>query len=166
MLCRTVNEHLPTALDATSEPPPLFDGTTRFTLLSLFVNSFFLFVRITVFSMPLFRMFSLFYTIYAKMDLDLFVFFCFFLQRLYISYTCPFAQRVWITRNYKVIFMTFCPLCSHFLIRLVASNFDNKIDPSALMGSYLLFAFLGIVLHSIFMLLNILSCRDYMTILN
>ncbi|KAL5082429.1 hypothetical protein RYX36_010850 [Vicia faba] len=22
-------------------------------------------------------------------------------ERLYISYTCPFAQRVWITRNYK-----------------------------------------------------------------
>uniref|UniRef100_A0A7N2R8D8 Glutathione S-transferase n=1 Tax=Quercus lobata TaxID=97700 RepID=A0A7N2R8D8_QUELO len=26
---KTVNEHLPTPLDATSEPPPLFDGTTR-----------------------------------------------------------------------------------------------------------------------------------------
>ncbi|CAK8571533.1 unnamed protein product [Lathyrus sativus] len=39
----------PPPLTSTSEPPPLFDGTTR----------------------------------------------------LYISYTCPFAQRVWITRNYK-----------------------------------------------------------------
>ncbi|GAB2235713.1 hypothetical protein Droror1_Dr00026152 [Drosera rotundifolia] len=44
-----VVEHLPPALTASSEPPPLFDGTTR----------------------------------------------------LYISYVCPFAQRVWITRNYK-----------------------------------------------------------------
>ncbi|XP_043690134.1 glutathione S-transferase L3-like isoform X2 [Telopea speciosissima] len=40
---------LPPALDSTSNPPSIFDGTTR----------------------------------------------------LYISYTCPFAQRVWITRNCK-----------------------------------------------------------------
>ncbi|KAK7345622.1 hypothetical protein VNO77_16229 [Canavalia gladiata] len=40
---------LPTPLNSTSEPPPLFDGTTR----------------------------------------------------LYVNYTCPYAQRVWITRNYK-----------------------------------------------------------------
>ncbi|CAJ1968430.1 unnamed protein product [Sphenostylis stenocarpa] len=40
---------LPPPLTSTSDPPPLFDGTTR----------------------------------------------------LYISYSCPFAQRVWITRNYK-----------------------------------------------------------------
>lgn len=40
---------LPPALDSTSDPPPLFDGTTR----------------------------------------------------LYTSYSCPYAQRVWITRNYK-----------------------------------------------------------------
>ncbi|KAL9227106.1 hypothetical protein vseg_002840 [Gypsophila vaccaria] len=40
---------LPPILDSTSDPPPIFDGTTR----------------------------------------------------LYISYTCPFAQRVWITRNCK-----------------------------------------------------------------
>ena len=33
--------------------------------------------------------------------------FFFFFQRLYINYACPFAQRVWITRNYKVIFMSF-----------------------------------------------------------
>ncbi|KAE8679452.1 Protein IN2-1-like protein B [Hibiscus syriacus] len=44
-----VQEDLPPALDSTSDPPPLFDGTTR----------------------------------------------------LYISYTCPYAQRVWITRNCK-----------------------------------------------------------------
>ncbi|KAG7964635.1 hypothetical protein I3843_09G180600 [Carya illinoinensis] len=44
-----VNVNLPASLDATSEPPPLFDGTTR----------------------------------------------------LYSCYTCPFAQRVWITRNFK-----------------------------------------------------------------
>nr|POE59864.1 glutathione s-transferase l3 [Quercus suber] len=49
MAAATVNEHLPTPLDATSEQPPLFDGTTR----------------------------------------------------LYTNYACPFAQRVWITRNYK-----------------------------------------------------------------
>ncbi|PKI74643.1 hypothetical protein CRG98_004970 [Punica granatum] len=44
-----VKEVLPPALTSTSDPPPVFDGTTR----------------------------------------------------LYISYTCPFAQRVWITRNCK-----------------------------------------------------------------
>ncbi|XP_048139953.1 glutathione S-transferase L3-like isoform X2 [Rhodamnia argentea] len=44
-----VKEVLPPALTSTSDPPPIFDGTTR----------------------------------------------------LYISYTCPFAQRVWITRNCK-----------------------------------------------------------------
>ncbi|KAK3232309.1 hypothetical protein Dsin_004190 [Dipteronia sinensis] len=42
-------EVLPPALDSTSEPPPVFDGSTR----------------------------------------------------LYISYLCPYAQRVWITRNCK-----------------------------------------------------------------
>ncbi|KAG8651252.1 protein IN2-1 homolog B isoform X2 [Manihot esculenta] len=42
-------EDLPPALTSTSDPPPIFDGTTR----------------------------------------------------LYISYTCPYAQRVWITRNCK-----------------------------------------------------------------
>ncbi|KAI3822615.1 hypothetical protein L1987_10210 [Smallanthus sonchifolius] len=44
-----VEEVLPAALDSTSQPPPLFDGTTR----------------------------------------------------LYTNYQCPYAQRVWITRNYK-----------------------------------------------------------------
>ncbi|XP_071921260.1 glutathione S-transferase L3-like isoform X1 [Coffea arabica] len=44
-----VKEVLPPALDSSSEPPAIFDGTTK----------------------------------------------------LYISYTCPYAQRVWITRNYK-----------------------------------------------------------------
>ncbi|XP_058215745.1 glutathione S-transferase L3-like [Rhododendron vialii] len=44
-----VKEDLPPYLDSTSEPPPLFDGTTR----------------------------------------------------LYTYYPCPFAQRVWIARNYK-----------------------------------------------------------------
>ncbi|XVF75457.1 hypothetical protein PTKIN_Ptkin13bG0190100 [Pterospermum kingtungense] len=44
-----MKEDLPPALDSTSDPPPIFDGTTR----------------------------------------------------LYISYTCPYAQRVWITRNCK-----------------------------------------------------------------
>uniref|UniRef100_A0A5B6YR63 glutathione transferase n=1 Tax=Davidia involucrata TaxID=16924 RepID=A0A5B6YR63_DAVIN len=44
-----VQEVLPPALDSTSDPPSIFDGTTR----------------------------------------------------LYISYTCPYAQRVWITRNCK-----------------------------------------------------------------
>ncbi|XAR56114.1 hypothetical protein NMG60_11036450 [Bertholletia excelsa] len=49
MAARNVREVLPPALDSTSDPPALFDGTTR----------------------------------------------------LYISYTCPYAQRVWITRNCK-----------------------------------------------------------------
>lgn len=33
--------------------------------------------------------------------------------RLYISYSCPFAQRVWITRNYKVGWFSWfpCKLC-------------------------------------------------------
>ncbi|XP_055959964.1 protein IN2-1 homolog B isoform X3 [Mercurialis annua] len=44
-----VKEVLPPALTSTSEPPPIFDGTTR----------------------------------------------------LYISYTCPYAQRAWIARNCK-----------------------------------------------------------------
>lgn len=60
-----VNEHIPTPLDATSEPPPLFDGTTR----------------------------------------------------LYISISCPFAQRVWITRNYKGL---------HDKIKLVPINLQNR----------------------------------------
>uniref|UniRef100_A0A2N9IKH3 glutathione transferase n=1 Tax=Fagus sylvatica TaxID=28930 RepID=A0A2N9IKH3_FAGSY len=59
------NEHIPTPLDATSEPPPLFDGTTR----------------------------------------------------LYISISCPFAQRVWITRNYKGL---------HDKIKLVPINLQNR----------------------------------------
>ncbi|OVA09953.1 Glutathione S-transferase [Macleaya cordata] len=45
----SVQEDLPPALDSTSNPPSIFDGTTR----------------------------------------------------LYISYKCPYAQRVWIARNYK-----------------------------------------------------------------
>uniref|UniRef100_A0A5B6YSR8 glutathione transferase n=1 Tax=Davidia involucrata TaxID=16924 RepID=A0A5B6YSR8_DAVIN len=49
MASASVQEVLPPALDSTSEPPLLFDGTTR----------------------------------------------------LYVNYACPFAQRVWITRNYK-----------------------------------------------------------------
>ncbi|XP_022138877.1 protein IN2-1 homolog B [Momordica charantia] len=49
MAAEAVQEVLPPALTSASEPPPLFDGTTR----------------------------------------------------LYISYTCPYAQRVWITRNCK-----------------------------------------------------------------
>ncbi|KAK1429366.1 hypothetical protein QVD17_11574 [Tagetes erecta] len=44
-----VKEVFPQPLDSTSQPPPLFDGTTR----------------------------------------------------LYINYQCPYAQRVWIARNYK-----------------------------------------------------------------
>ncbi|KAL5733378.1 hypothetical protein ACOSP7_032716 [Xanthoceras sorbifolium] len=49
MAARFFQEVLPPPLDSTSEPPAIFDGTTR----------------------------------------------------LYISYTCPYAQRVWITRNCK-----------------------------------------------------------------
>ncbi|KAK1312698.1 hypothetical protein QJS10_CPA07g01070 [Acorus calamus] len=44
-----IQEVLPPVLDSSSDPPTLFDGTTR----------------------------------------------------LYVSYTCPFAQRTWIARNYK-----------------------------------------------------------------
>ncbi|XP_019076195.1 glutathione S-transferase L3 isoform X3 [Vitis vinifera] len=49
MAVTSAEEVLPPSLDSTSEPPPLFDGTTR----------------------------------------------------LYTSYICPYAQRVWIARNYK-----------------------------------------------------------------
>lgn len=49
MAAGTVKEVLPTPLDSSSDPPPVFDGTTR----------------------------------------------------LYISYICPYAQRVWIVRNCK-----------------------------------------------------------------
>ncbi|XP_065637352.1 glutathione S-transferase L3-like [Quercus suber] len=65
MAAATVNEHLPTPLDATSEQPPLFDGTTR----------------------------------------------------LYTNYACPFAQRVWITRNYKGL---------HDKIKLVPIDLQNR----------------------------------------
>ncbi|KAH9767994.1 glutathione S-transferase L2 [Citrus sinensis] len=58
---------LPPALDSTSEPPPLFDGTTR----------------------------------------------------LYISYTCPYAQRVWITRNCKGL---------QEKIKLVPIDLQNRPD--------------------------------------
>ncbi|MFS8012590.1 putative Thioredoxin-like superfamily [Helianthus anomalus] len=50
-MATNMQEDLPPALDSTSEPPSVFDGTTR----------------------------------------------------LYISYTCPYAQRVWITRNCKAL---------------------------------------------------------------
>ncbi|XP_044461477.1 glutathione S-transferase L3-like [Mangifera indica] len=49
MAANVAREILPPALDSTSDPPAIFDGTTR----------------------------------------------------LYISYTCPYAQHVWITRNSK-----------------------------------------------------------------
>lgn len=62
-----VLEDLPPALDSTSEPPPLFDGTTR----------------------------------------------------LYISYTCPYAQRVWITRNCKGL---------QEKIKLVPMDLKNRPD--------------------------------------
>ncbi|XP_047338108.1 glutathione S-transferase L3-like [Impatiens glandulifera] len=49
MATENVNDVLPPILDSSSEPPSIFDGTTR----------------------------------------------------LYLNYQCPFAQRVWIARNYK-----------------------------------------------------------------
>ncbi|GMH30092.1 hypothetical protein Nepgr_031935 [Nepenthes gracilis] len=55
----------PPVLDATSDAPPLFDGTTR----------------------------------------------------LYVSYVCPYAQRVWITRNYKGL---------HDKIKLVPIDLSNR----------------------------------------
>ncbi|RZC76596.1 hypothetical protein C5167_000728 [Papaver somniferum] len=60
-------EELPPALDSTSEPPSVFDGTTR----------------------------------------------------LYISYMCPYAQRVWITRNCKGL---------QEKIKLVAIDLPNRPD--------------------------------------
>ncbi|KAA8516500.1 hypothetical protein F0562_016994 [Nyssa sinensis] len=60
-----VQEVLPPSLDSTSEPPSLFDGTTR----------------------------------------------------LYINYSCPFAQRAWIARNYKGL---------HDKIKLVPIDLQNR----------------------------------------
>ncbi|RHN79850.1 putative glutathione transferase [Medicago truncatula] len=65
----------PPTLTSTSEQPPLFDGTTRL------VPS----------PTPTLVLLNL----HARV-LILCIFF-----RLYTSYSCPFAQRVWITRNYK-----------------------------------------------------------------
>ncbi|XP_058109939.1 protein IN2-1 homolog B-like [Magnolia sinica] len=62
-----LQEVLPPVLDSTSEPPTLFDGTTR----------------------------------------------------LYISYICPYAQRTWITRNYKGL---------QDKIKLVAIDLQNRPD--------------------------------------
>ncbi|XP_042052823.1 glutathione S-transferase L3-like [Salvia splendens] len=60
-----VEQVLPPVLDSTSEPPTLFDGTTR----------------------------------------------------LYTNYHCPYAQRVWIVRNYKGL---------HDEIKLVPINLQNR----------------------------------------
>jgi glutathione S-transferase len=65
MAATAVQEVRPPTLDSTSEPPPLFDGTTR----------------------------------------------------LYISYVCPYAQRAWITRNYKGLYD---------VIALVPIDLENK----------------------------------------
>ncbi|KAJ4719767.1 Glutathione S-transferase [Melia azedarach] len=65
MATKVVKEVLPPALDSTSEPPPLFDGTAR----------------------------------------------------LYISETCPYVQRVWITRNCKGL---------QDKIKLVPINLKNR----------------------------------------
>ncbi|GJN31099.1 hypothetical protein PR202_gb19456 [Eleusine coracana subsp. coracana] len=72
----SAKEVLPAPLTAASEPPPLFDGTTR----------------------------------------------------LYVAYHCPYAQRAWITRNYKV------PALEHNnqvkgesldLVKYIDSNFEG-----------------------------------------
>ncbi|KAL3520654.1 hypothetical protein ACH5RR_018803 [Cinchona calisaya] len=60
-----VNEVLPPSLDSSSDPPAIFDGTTK----------------------------------------------------LYIAYICPYAQRVWITRNYKGL---------QDKIKLVAIDLENR----------------------------------------
>ncbi|KAG6518615.1 hypothetical protein ZIOFF_022095 [Zingiber officinale] len=64
---RFVKEVLPPPLNSSSEPPALFDGTTR----------------------------------------------------LYISYTCPFAQRTWIVRNFKGL---------QEKIKLVGIDLQNRPD--------------------------------------
>ncbi|KAJ1443869.1 Thioredoxin-like superfamily [Sesbania bispinosa] len=64
-MATAVQEIRPPTLSPTSEPPPIFDGTTR----------------------------------------------------LYMSYSCPFAQRVWITRNHKGL---------QDKIRLVPIDLQNK----------------------------------------
>ena len=77
--------------------------------LSLFVCLFlglFCFCFCPIHCLYYMSLFMMFYTLYTKMNLDL-LSFSFSFQRLYINYACPFAQRVWITRNYKVIFMSF-----------------------------------------------------------
>ncbi|KAH9735588.1 glutathione S-transferase L3 [Citrus sinensis] len=56
--------------------------------------------------------------------------------RLYMAYTCPFAQRVWITRNYKIFYFLFSLMFCYYLfiylfglqdeIKLVAISLEDK----------------------------------------
>ena len=85
-LDKSVPEKLAPPLGATAEQPPLFDGTTKF----VFSISFF----------P-FRVVFDWQYIVRILFLKLAVVLC---LRLYTCYMCPFAQRVWITRNFKVSF--------------------------------------------------------------
>jgi len=62
---------------------------------------------------------------------DYYIFFniCFeFCNRLYISYLCPYAQRVWITRDYKVIYSVFTFILSNLQLLLsLVFNLQVKI---------------------------------------
>ena len=111
-LCRTVNEVLPPPLDSSSEPPPVFDGTTRlvlvcFTFLHLFIYRSDHVVLHSVI-IPIYCLFQCPYETNCTLRFIKILFCesdCIFIHwRLYISYTCPYAQRVWITRNCKVGF--------------------------------------------------------------
>jgi len=81
----------PPPLTSTSDQPPLFDGTTRFSRIH------FLFMVLLQFS-----------------DVKSSPFYHFL--RLYTSYGCPYAQRVWITRNYKVLSSNFLCLVYNILL--------------------------------------------------
>lgn len=81
----------PPPLTSTSDPPPLFDGTTR--LIPLHTPKFT----------------SFFHGSFNFSHDHVLIFFTIYWFRLYISYSCPYAQRVWIARNFKVV-SSFCPL--------------------------------------------------------
>lgn len=111
ILYRSGKEVLPPVLTSNSEPPPVFDGTTRYGLIQftcLQIHSLY-YDKIAEFLYPFTNAFPPIPK-WVKINQQ-FILHCCMLHslcfRLYISYTCPYAQRVWITRNCKVIFTTF-----------------------------------------------------------
>lgn len=111
ILYRSGKEVLPPVLTSNSEPPPVFDGTTRYGLIQFtcFQIHSLCCDKIAEFLYPFTNAFPPIPK-WVKINQQ-FILPCCMLHslcfRLYISYTCPYAQRVWITRNCKVISTTF-----------------------------------------------------------